>query len=202
MKKLFLLVFAFVFALAAAVRAQDNPVPNLLTNAPVTPPPFTVAGLFSAGGWAQAGKDAVYFIENTTNNGIIQVEAGALVGQKTHDVGGFVDVMLPVGGTNSVFGAGFGVAYLNHNFYDATINARLGGTTTLPFLRLPLYTYIESGGGYNLSQNVAIAQAFAGFTLPIPITETQTLTLGAAIGHISDVSENVIALGGSYTWKF
>jgi hypothetical protein len=197
----FLLTCIALLAFTSAVRAQTvitittsatGVTTSTTNNGTATQPAnpsggFTVAGLFSGGGsnsLAIVGKDLVYFIENTTNSGVVQLEAGALIGQKTHDVGEFANVYLPVGGTNSIFGAGF------------------GGTITVPFLRIPLYSYIESGGGYNIGKGHAIAQAFTGVMLPIPITITQTLTFGVAIGTISDLSENLIAIGGSYTWKF
>jgi len=215
----FLLTCIALLAFTSAVRAQTvitittsatGVTTSTTNNGTATQPAdtsggFTVAGLFSGGGsnsLAIVGKDLVYFIENTTNSGVVQLEAGALIGQKTHDVGEFANVYLPVGGTNSIFGAGFGMAFYSGQLYDATLNARVGGTITVPFLRIPLYSYIESGGGYNIGKGHAIAQAFTGVMLPIPITTTQTLTFGVAVGTISDLGENLIAIGGSYTWKF
>ena len=192
---------------ALAARAQTNTptvtatnqVPNLLT----TPAPFTLTSLFSGtAGLQQTLKDAVNFIEHTTNNGLVTVESGALYATKTRTVGGFLDCYLPVGGTNSVLGAGFGLAYLDQNFYDATLNARLGDTFNVPFINLPVYAYVESGGGYNLSKNEVISQAFGGLLFKLPVTTAQTVTLGAAIGAISDEPGNIWALGGSYTWTF
>ncbi len=194
---LFLLA-GFLFASSASAQTNLTQVPNLL---PTNAPTFTLSGLLS-GGWSQAGKDAVSFIEGTTNSGVIQIEAGALIGEKTHDVGGFVDVMLPVGGTNSLFGAGFGLAFYNNEFYDATLNARLGDTFQVPLLKIPVYAYLESGGGYNISRQEMMAQAFTGLTLPIPITANQTFTIGGAIGTISDLNENVLAIGCSYRLTF
>ncbi|HEX3855947.1 MAG TPA: hypothetical protein VHY30_01480, partial [Verrucomicrobiae bacterium] len=95
-----------------------------------------------------------------------------------------------------------GVAYLDHNFYDATLNARVGDEFNLPFIHIPLYAYIESGGGYNLSKSEVIAQAFSGATLKIPITQNQTLTIGGAVGTISDYSGNIYAAAISYTFKW
>ncbi|HEX3889431.1 MAG TPA: hypothetical protein VHX90_01155, partial [Verrucomicrobiae bacterium] len=153
-----------IVALASAARAQTNP--PLVSTGPEIPvlysPPaptnsFTLASLFT-GNFGKdvehVGQDAVSFVEQTgTSNGIVTVEAGALFAEHTKSIGGFLDAYLPVGGTNSIFGAGFGVAYLDHNFYDATLNARVGDEFNLPFIHIPLYAYIESGGGYNLSKS-------------------------------------------------
>ena len=186
-----------------SARSQTNQVTNLL---PTNGPAFTVAGLFSGGlgaGLQRGGQDLVSFIENTsTTNGILTAEAGALYAESTKKVGGFLDAYLPVGGTNSAFGAGFGLAYLDGNFYDATLNARLGDTFTLPFIKVPLYAYVESGGGYNLSKMEIISQAFTGALFKIPITTSQTLTLGGAVGTISDYAGNIYALGASYTFTW
>lgn len=208
MKKLFSSLFIGVAALLAqtvsglnaAHAATTNQVPNLL------PPIGSAASALPTNGWYHALNDGAAFVENTPlTNSILQVEAGVLRGTTSHDIGGFVDVMLPIGGdgpTNSLFGAGFGMAYYNHNFYDATLNARLGGTMTLPVIRMPVYTYIESGGGWNLSQNRAVAQAFAGFTIPWQINDHWTITGGMAVGTVSDLGETVEAIGGSATYHF
>jgi hypothetical protein len=196
-------ILALLFALALLpASAQTNTVasvPNLITNAPG----FTLASLFSGGfgaGLQQGAQDLISFVEKTpTTNGVLTLEGGALYATSTKKVGGFFDAYLPVGGTNSVFGAGFGLAYLDGNFYDATINARLGDQITIPFINVPLYAYVESGGGYNLGKMEIMSQAFTGALFKIPITSNSTLTLGGAIGSISDYSGNIYALGGSYT---
>jgi len=206
MNKLFAVLSVCVTGLFMAINAQAQTTTIIGTGENTTVVPtntdWNLSKVFSGQGWQQGAKDFISFAEGTTNHGLIQIEAGALVGESSHDVGGFVSAYLPINSTNSLFGAGFGVAYLNHNFYDATLNARLGDTFALPIVRWPVYAYIESGGGYNISRSEAVAQAFAGVSLPIPITQSSTLTLGAAVGRISDVAENVLALGGSWTWKF
>jgi hypothetical protein len=162
-----------------------------------------VPNLIPTNGWGTAVSEDLAFLENVpVTNAIVQIEAGALRGQTTHQIGGFVNVMLPVGGTNSLFGAGVGVAYYNHNFYNATLNARLGDTISTPFVHVPVYVYVESGGGYDISQNKAIAQAFSGATITYNISSKWTITGGIAVGTVSDLNELVEAFGGSITYHF
>lgn len=209
--KIALLISAAALCTASAI-GQTN-APAQLEAAPPTleaqmapamsnAAPFTISDLYHSGGLKKIGQDLVSFIENTTNAGVVTVEAGALYGLQTHKVGGFLDAYFPIGGTNSVFGAGFGVAYLDHNFYDGTLNARIGDTFTVPFIHIPMYAYTEAGAGYNFAKNAIISQAFAGALFRIPITKSQTLTLGGAIGTISDQSGQIAALGGSYTFAW
>src|SRR5579859_6441151 len=116
---------------ATTTNTATNQVPNLLP----APTSFTLTGLFSGNsGLQQALTGAVQFIEHTTNHSVVTIETGALYSTQSKTVGGFLDCYLPVGGTNSVLGAGFGLAYLDQNFYDATLNARLGDTFDLPFI--------------------------------------------------------------------
>ena len=179
-------------------------VPNQLTSTPLSIADFI--GVGKTNGWGVAFGDTLAYIEGTTNATQITIETGALIGQPPHatkDIyGGFINGYAPVGGSNSVFGAGIGLAYFNHNFYDATLNARLGDTYSLPVLKLPVYVYLESGGGYNIGENAAVAQAFTGFTVPITISTKWSASLGAALGKISDFQGNVIAAGGSVTYRF
>ncbi len=199
MKKLLALTF-LAFSLFSA-SAQTNKIENLITNEPG----WTLASMFTghaANDALQAAKDGISFIEGATNNGVITLETGVLYAKEAKSTGGFLNAYLPVGGTNSVLGAGFGLAYLDHNLYDCTLNARLGDTITVPLIKLPLYVYVESGGGYNISKSQGIAQAFAGVAFRVPITHSQTFTIGVAMGTISDVPGNVMAYGASYTLKF
>jgi hypothetical protein len=204
MKNKILLPLLLALAIPAGAQTATNStatnqVPNLLTNT------FTLSGLFSGGVWTgieKGGEDLVAFVENTTNSGTLQIESGPLYAENTKKWGAFLDAYLPVGGTNSIFGTGFGFACLDQNFYDATLNARLGNTYTVPFIKLPVYAFIESGGGWNLSKNEAMAQAFAGGLISVPITPTQTFTVGGAVGTISDYAGDIIAVGISYTFTF
>ena len=65
-----------------------------------------------------------------------------------------------------------------------------------------MYAYASAGGGYNIGKGAAIAEAFAGGLINIPITTTQDLTIGAAAGTISDIQGTVLGIGASYTWNF
>jgi len=156
------------------------------------------------------GGSVLNFLESNSTNKTITVESGALhYGSKyTKDFGGFVDVQFPSNGTNSILSTGFGLAYLNHEFYDASLNVRLGANVPIPFLtntNTTLYVYGESGPELNLS-NIAKgsigAQSFAGAIYKWSISTSSYITVGAAIGSISDISGAIVALGGSYTWTF
>jgi hypothetical protein len=161
-----------------------------------------VANVIPTNGWGEAVESDLNYIEGVTNGSAIQVEAFALRGTASKDLGLGVNAYVPVGGTNSLFGAGIGFAYYNHNAYSTTLNAKLGGTISLPVIKVPVYTYIESGGGYDISRNEAVAQAFAGFSINYQINTNWTATAGAAIGTVSDVSGEIAAFGGSLTYKF
>jgi hypothetical protein len=152
--------------------------------------------------WGSIAEQDLDYIEGRTNAAQIQVEAFGLRGTSTHEWGFGVNAYVPVGGTNSLFGAGIGFAYYDHNAYSTTLNAKLGGTLSLPVVKVPVYTYIESGGGYDISKNEAIAQAFAGFSINYQINTNWTATAGAAIGTVSDVPGEIEAFGGSVTRTF
>ena len=180
----------------------------------------TIFGFFGGGStstngfWADAGKgasDALAFVEGNTNGWARLCVEGGYLRAKTEGNGGFFNVLAPLSGTNNILGAGFGIAYLNGNWYDATLNARLGVTIPIkigsvdlsPYL--PLYVYNESGGGYNFGTHQAIAQSFAGASLHYILYRTKSdntvdLTFGAATGVISDINGTVIAIGGSITF--
>ncbi len=177
----------------------------------------TLAGLFGVnttnGVWLATYKgfsDGLAFLEGNTNGfARVTLEAGYL--KTPHSgAGGFMDCYFPLSGTNNVLGAGFGIAYINGNWYDATLGARLGDEIPLPLgLRkiFPLYGYVESGGGYNFGSSTAIAQAFTGASLHYSLYRTATgntvdFTIGYALGTISDVPGITKAVGGSVTFNF
>lgn len=186
---------------AHAQTVTTNQVPNLMPNTP-----FTLAGLFSGGvsaGIKAAGQGIVNFVEGTTNNGVVTVEAGGLYGLATKKAGGFIDAYLPVAGTNSVFGAGVGVYYFDGNAGFANLSARLGDTFTVPFVRIPLYAYAEAGPAFNLnSPTTILAQTFTGACFKIPLTLKSTVTFGGAVGSITGYAGNILAFGGSYTFSW
>ena len=196
-----LLAVILLSGLTSAATAQTNltQVPNLITNAP-----FTLGDLFSGGfsaGIKEAGQHIVNFVEGTTNNGVVTIEAGGLYGLTSKKMGGFIDAYLPVAGTNSVFGAGAGIYYFAGNIGYADLSARLGDTFTIPFIHVPLYAYAEAGPAFNLnSPTTILAQTFTGACLKIPLTQSSTITLGAAVGSITGYAGNIAAFGGSYTF--
>ena len=177
----------------------------------------TIAGFFGGGStngfFASAYKgvgDGLAYLQGNTNGfARITLEGYYLITENNGNGGG-ANFYIPVSGTNNILGAGFGVAYLNHAWYDATLNARLGDAIPLPLglaKFFPLYAYIESGGGYNFSTKQGIAQAFTGATVHYSLFRTAKgntfdFTLGYAIGTISDIHGNVKAPGGSFTWTW
>lgn len=200
-----LIVIASIVLLGFSAQAQTNNQAG------------TLLGFFGAGSTNstfsalyQGAGDALAFAEGNTNGWArITIEGGCL---KTDSQGSgeFANLFIPLSGTNNIFGAGFGVAYLNHNWYDGTVNARLGDTVPLPLglqKFIPIYAYIESGGGLNLATKQAIAQAFVGASIRYTLFRTAKgndfdLTAGYAVGTISDISGNVKAIGGSLSWTW
>ena len=209
----FLIVAAGLCLGASVARSQTTNVPNLL--APVDQA-GTVAGAFSAstnGFFAALYKgvnDGLAFAEGNTNGfARVSLEGYYLITEHNGNGGG-ANFYIPLSGTNNILGAGFGIGYLNHDWYDATLNARLGDSIPLPLglnKYLPLFAYFESGGGYNFSSKQGIAQAFGGASLHYSLFRTRAgntfdFTAGYAIGTISDIRGNVKAPGGSFTWTF
>ena len=164
----------------------------------------TVASIYKGAG------DALAFVEGVTNGFARVTVEGYFLKTKSQGNGGGGNFYIPVSGTNNILGAGFGIAYLNHDWYDATLNARLGSAITLPLglsKIFPVYAYVESGGGYNFGTKGGIAQAFTGATVHYSLFRTAAgntidLTGGGAVGTISDIHGNVTAFGGSLTWTF
>ena len=214
MKKLLLIAALFVSGLVASAQTVivTNPVPGGSTDQS-----GTVAGFFGGGStngtFASLYKgfgDTLAFAEGNTNGWArLTLEAGYL--STTHQGNGeFLNLYIPLSGTNNIFGAGFGFAYLNKSLYDGTVNARLGDTIPLPYglqKLIPIYAYIESGAGYNFKSKVGIAQAFAGASLHYSLFKTAAgntfdVTAGYALGTISDITGNVKAFGGGFTWTW
>jgi hypothetical protein len=206
---------ALVMAGGAAT-AQETTVTNAIPNNPLNQK-GTLAGFFGGGStngiftsiYKGAG-DGLAYIEGVSN-GFARVSLeGYYLTTKHQGNGGGANFYVPVSGTNNILGVGFGIGYLNHDWYDATLNARLGDAIPLPMglqKYFPLYGYVESGGGYNFATKGAIAQAFTGASLHYSLFRTKAgntfdFTGGYAIGTISDISGNVNAYGGSFTWTW
>lgn len=219
-----LIVVALVLAFTSPARAQTSPNGSTVAASPGMPKVTqagTIFGLFGGGtstnGFlVSAGKgagDALAFIEGNTNGWArICIEAGYL---RAHDKGngGFLNLLIPLSGTNNILGAGFGIAYIDRHWYDATLSARLGANIPIKIgsidlsSYLPLYAYTEAGGGYNFGTSQTIAQSFAGASLHYILVRlksgnTVDLTAGIADGVISDVPGNTFAAGGSVTFSF
>ena len=177
----------------------------------------TLAGFFGKGSTNNAfvsvykgiGDGLAYIQGNTNGWARITLEGYYLI-TKSQGNGGGANLFIPLSGTNNILGAGFGIAYLNHSWYDATLNARLGDSIPLPMglqKFFPLYAYVESGGGYNFSTKAGIAQAFTGACVHYSLFRTAKgntfdLTMGYAVGTISDISGSVKAPGASLTWTW
>lgn len=78
------------------------------------------------------------------------------------------------------------------NFYDATVNISLGGTTVIPFINFPLDYIIESGPATNLKYPKTVyEQSLVGvektwrFGKPVPGSKAFALTVEAGEGHCS-----------------
>jgi hypothetical protein len=219
-----LLAIASVFSCAAhAQTTTTNASGGTTTISNPVDQAGTVFGLLGLGSASTnstlqaAGKglsDAFAFVEGNTNGWArISLEGGYLRTQHQGS-GGFFNLLIPLSGTNNVLGTGFGIAYINGNWYDATLSARLGSNIPLKLGNtidlsqiFPLYVYAESGGGYNFGTRTGIAQAFGGASLHYILMRTSAgntwdLTVGYAVGTISDVTGNVTAIGGSLTFSF
>lgn len=225
MKKLFPII-GLCLLLAAVSHAQSVPNGSTVASAPGFPSVTnnqsgTIFGIFTGPGstngfWASTEKgvsDAFAFVEGNTNGWARICLEGGYLRAADKGNGGFFNLLIPLSGTNNVLGAGFGIAYIDRNWYDATLSARLGANIPIkigsidlsPYL--PLYVYTEGGGGYNFGTRQAIAQSFAGFSLHYILLRTKSgntvdLTAGAAAGKISDVNGTTEAFGGSVTFSF
>lgn len=222
-----LIVCLALFELTPPAEAQTSvitdPIPGAVhSTATPSTQDGTLAGFFALGGgdasstngiFAGAYKgasDALAYVEGVTN-GFARVSLeGYYLTTKHQGNGGGANFYVPLSGTNNILGAGFGIGYLNHQWYDATLNARLGDSIPLPMglqKYFPLYGYVESGGGYNFGTRSAVAQAFTGASLHYALFRTAKgntfdVTAGYAVGTISDITGNVQAFGGSATWTF
>jgi len=90
---------AFVALLVTAVTASRPPCADAQTDITATNASGgtttivnPVSDSIGTNGWAQAFENGVAFAENTAlTNSLVQVEAGVLRGQTTHNLGGFAD---------------------------------------------------------------------------------------------------------------
>jgi hypothetical protein len=222
MKKLFVIAVSALCLCAPVANAQStiitDPIPGAIHSSATNNQDGTLLGFFGGGtptngifaSSYKGASDALSFVEGVTNGFARVTLEGYYLKTKNQGDGGGANFFIPLSGTNNILGAGFGIGYLNHAWYDATLNARLGDSIPLPMglqKYFPLYAYIESGGGYNFATKAAIAQAFTGASLHYSLFRTAKgntfdVTAGYAIGTISDITGNVQAFGGSFTWTF
>lgn len=213
-----LVIIAIIGILAAlAIPCHAQPVPpnppDPTTFAAVQPPGQPVVTTNASGGTTTTthsvggdlktlGGDLFGWLKDNKpffTNSVI-VEAGALYApQLKHGLGAFVDFQFPV---DQQLSLGFAVAYLNGQLYDASLSARLGTTFQVPLIKRDLYAYVESGPGYNISKREIMSQSFAGGIMKFTLGSKWTLTIGGALGNISDVAGPVYAGGASlgFSW--
>jgi hypothetical protein len=132
------------------------------------------------GGLGQLASDVGLFFADAQPYFGTGVRVGAFGLYNQSKWGGLVDAVYPI---NANMGVGFGVAYLDHNFYDTTINFNLGTTWNIPVIG-HVYTWVESGPAINLHDKTPLAQSFAGVTKDITISAWHVYATGG-IGNIS-----------------
>lgn len=162
--------------------------------------PIAAAVTNAAPATTQLGKDFLsWFKDNKAffENKTVGVEVGALY-NKSKGIGAFADVQFPI---TDQLSAGFAAAYLGGELYDAALSVKLGTTLNIPIIKLPVYAYVESGPGYNLSKSEVIAQSFAGGIIKFNISTRWSATAGLAVGNITDLAGPVYAGGFSFTFK-
>ena len=154
----------------------------LTTRAQTNTPPTSLL----PGGLGQLVNDVGAFLTDAQpyfgTNGSLMAGGGALINNKK--VGAFADVTLWSLTTNNQVAIGFAAAYLNGNFYDASLNLKAGTTWTVPVLG-SFYTQILSGPGYNFKQHHAMAENFVIVHRKFTIG-TWLLDPFAGVGNLSD----------------
>lgn len=197
-------IFIVGIGVAFSGLAQTNnlqPIPSTPPETPATPvAAVEVPGILGKEVTKLGGDFFAWFKDNKAffTNKVVIVEAGALY-HRDLGVGGFADVQFPI---TDQLSAGFAVAYLDGQFYDAALSIKAGTTINIPWIKLPVYAYVETGPGYNLSKGEVIAQSFAGAIVKFDISSKWVVTVGGAVGNISDVSGAVLAGGASLSYKF
>ncbi len=72
------------------------------------------------------------------------------------------------------------------NFYDATLNISLNGTTTIPFVNWPVDYFIQSGPAFNLKDiKTVYEQSEAGVTKSWILGKHVGMSIGGGEGHCS-----------------
>jgi len=132
------------------------------------------------GGFGQLANDFGAFFKDATNYFGKGLRVGSYALYNQHQVGALVDVVYPI---NNNMGVGFGVAYLDHTFYDTTINWNVGTTWSAPLVG-KIYTWAETGPYLDLHSHAVGAQSFVGLTKDISISSWHIFASGG-VGNIS-----------------
>lgn len=169
------------------------------TNAPVIPPVITSQ---LPGGISQIASDFGAFLTDAKpyfgTNGNTQIGAGVLYSDKKF--GGFADITVISLATNDQVTIGFATAYLDGEWYDASLSLKAGTTWNAPVIG-PIYTSVESGPGYNFHAGHVISQNFAMLTKAWTIGKVD-FSLFAGAGIISDRAGIADVFGANFNVKF
>lgn len=138
-------------------------------------------------------------------NDIVQIDTGILYNRaaKGGNLGAFADVNVPVSQQANV---GFGGAYLDNTWLDATINIKLGTTFNWPVVG-KVYAWVASGPDYNFKEKQIGAYDFAGLFKTWDIYHNAggvgwNIGLNGGIGDISSFPGTCYLLGVSVNAHF
>ena len=147
--------------------------------------------------------DAQPYVSNNTYT----IEAGMMYNGTLPkgQMGGFMDVQVPVAGQTSI---GFGGAYINDTWYDANIAAKVGTTinwiTNTPLIGKyigPVYTYASSGPDWSFKTHSVGAYNVVGFIKAWDISSKWNLSIGGGPGDISTIPGTTWFGGFGLTYK-
>ena len=118
-------------------------------------------------------------------------------------IGGFLDASVPVTQQSAI---GFGGAYIGNQWFDATVNLKLGTTFQYPLVG-KVYNFVASGpdwafhSKYGLQTGVG-AYNFAGVEKTWDLSKKWNLTVGFAVGDISQLPGLTYAGGVQLNFKY
>ena len=126
---------------------------------------------------------------NIFNQGQVAFEVGPIMNLSNYRFGADADVQFPLAQQASV---GFDLLYYGNVVYDGTFNTTLGTTWVIPYIKQPVYTYVQVGAGTDLQNlNNVINEEWAGLKWKYTFGGSMTnlsLTVNGAAGHISNES--------------
>lgn len=179
-------IAAILLFAAVAVNAQTN---NVSTN----PPPTSLL----PGGLGQLGTDLGAFLTDAQPYFGKGLRPGVFGLYNNKSWGAFIDAQYPLSDNLSV---GFGIAYLDHAFYDASISVNYGTTWKVPLIG-SVYSWVESGPAYNLHSHQLIGQSFAGITKDVRLGATTDLFITGGVGNITSRPGATYIAGFSLKFK-